>query len=295
MAEEDAAAPVAHKAGSIFTQKAGPLPVWAWAVIALGMWYYFQRKSSTAAGVNQQTDPAGNVGSIDPATGYVYGTPEDLAALASNNATGTSTSSGSTVAGVYQNNNAWARAALNYLIGVGIDPTQASEAIQQYLTSQVLTSQQQADLNLVLTALGPPPDLPGPIGSPVPPVVTPPVTTPPTDTGGGGSGGGSSGGGTTPPGTATTFTSPYTGGEATGVWTGPAADAAAVSPPAGGVYYQGSAYMNPVQQASPVQSTPYVHGVLTYTDSSGRTIQTADTPANRAEIPASGGTITGGY
>jgi hypothetical protein len=288
MAEEDAAAPVAHKAGSIFTQKAGPLPVWAWGLIALGMWYYFQRKSSTAAGVNQQTDPAGNVGSIDPATGYVYGTPEDLAALASNNATGTSTSSGSTVAGVYQNNNAWARAALNYLIGVGIDPTQASEAIQQYLTSQVLTSQQQADLNLVLTALGPPPDLPGPIGSPVPPVVTPPVTTPPTNAGGGGGGGGSGSGGSAAP-----VTPPATA----------APPASQMGNPPGVVYYQqGSppgAPTNPTTAAAlPAQDTRYNYGNLLYTDPARPwlgTIQTADTAANRAEIASSGGTITGGY
>ena len=185
MAEEAAA-----KGGLDFLkQKVGPLPLGVWLVIAVGIWYYLkQKQSSSSAAPNQQTDPAGNVGSIDPSTGYVYGSPEDQAALAANNAGGvgatTTSDSGSTTAGTYADNNAWGRAAINYLVGLGIDPTSANEAVQQYLASQTLTPEQQGDVNLAIQALGPPPDLPGPIGTPVPPV-----------TGGGGSGGGGTGGG----------------------------------------------------------------------------------------------------
>lgn len=37
--------------------------------------------ATTQAASTDQTDPAGNVGQIDPATGYVYGSPEDEQAL----------------------------------------------------------------------------------------------------------------------------------------------------------------------------------------------------------------------
>lgn len=195
MAEEDAPAAAVKHGGSFFTQKAGPLPVWGWAVIAAGIWWYFNKQKAGAAGATgAQTDPAGNVGTIDPATGYVYGTPQDTAGLSANQqgssgATTTDATSGSTVAGKYATNAAWAQAAINYLVGVGIDPSSANEAIQQFLASQQLTAQQQGDVNTAISALGAPPDLPGPIGTPPVPIVTPPdghtsgpVTTPPAGT-----------------------------------------------------------------------------------------------------------------
>lgn len=185
MAEQDAPVAAVHHGGSFFTQKAGPLPVWAWAAIAAGIWWYFNKQKSTSA-TGAQTDPAGNVGTIDPQTGYVYGTPQDTAGLAANNTSNsgtapTDTTSGSTVGGKYATNGAWAQAAINYLVGLGIDPTAANEAIQQFLASQQLTSQQQGDLNMAISALGAPPDLPGPIGTPPKPVVTPPNVPGPPD------------------------------------------------------------------------------------------------------------------
>lgn len=176
----------ASQAGSFLTHKLGPLPMWAWiAAGVVGYLYYENRKtaSTTAtAATNQQTDPAGNIGSIDPATGYVYGTPEDLAALAANNA-GTSSDSGSAGQGattggqMYADNNSWGIAAVNFLVGLGVDATTANQAIQLYLTSQPLTTAQQADVNLAIAKLGPPPSLPGPTTSNPPPVTTPPGGT----------------------------------------------------------------------------------------------------------------------
>jgi hypothetical protein len=45
--------------------------------------------ATTAAAASTATDPAGNVGAIDPATGYVYGSPEDTQMLSSAAGTGT--------------------------------------------------------------------------------------------------------------------------------------------------------------------------------------------------------------
>jgi len=92
------------------TQKAGPLPLYAWLGIGGGLWWYFNKnKTSAAAGTAAGTagttgigtDPAGNVGYIDPATGYVYGSAEDIAALQAQNSANSSggTSGGSTIGG----------------------------------------------------------------------------------------------------------------------------------------------------------------------------------------------------
>ena len=76
----------------------GKVPVWVIAVAAVGAYYWYTKygpgKKNAAAQGTQGTDPAGNTGTIDPATGFVYGSPEDLAVLAG--------SSGTSSAGNYQ-------------------------------------------------------------------------------------------------------------------------------------------------------------------------------------------------
>lgn len=177
MAEEKAVETAAKGGKNVFTQKLGPLPVWVWAIAAVAIFYYVQRNKGAGTTAGQQTDPAGNTGTINPATGYVYGSPEDQAAAGAATGalgTGSSSTSGSTTAGQYQDNTAWANAAINYLVGIGVDPTVANTAIQQFLASQTLTTEQQADVNLAIQRIGAPPDPPSPSNAP-PPVVTPPT------------------------------------------------------------------------------------------------------------------------
>lgn len=86
--------PVSKASGSTFgflgKKVFGKVPVWVIAVAAVGGYYWYTRygpgKSSSAAGATG-TDPAGNTGMIDPATGFVYGSPEDTSALASQGGT----------------------------------------------------------------------------------------------------------------------------------------------------------------------------------------------------------------
>ena len=201
----------------VLKQKAGPLPLWAWLAIGIGAWWYYERQqaASSSTAPNQQTDPAGNVGSIDPATGYVYGTPEDQAALAADDSGSTGdTSAGSSAtsgAQTYADNNSWGIAAVNYLVGLGIDATTANQAVQQYLSSQTLTTAQQGDINLAIGALGPPPTLPGPTASNPNPVTT---------TGTGGTTTTTTGTGTTSTGTTTTKTTGTTTAKTAPVPTG---------------------------------------------------------------------------
>lgn len=169
------------------TRKLGPLPVVAWIGIAIVVWWYVNKKQNGGT-AGSQTDPAGNVGQIDPKTGYVYGSAEDVAAAGqSPSGLGGSSDSGtggSTIAGQYADNDAWAVAAINYLVSIGVDATSANAAIQQFLASQPLTTQQQSEVNLAIQRIGSPPSPPNP-GTSVPPVVNPPgtstqATNPPT-------------------------------------------------------------------------------------------------------------------
>jgi hypothetical protein len=168
MADAPAAAHAAGKDPLKFlTQKVGPLPVFAWAGAAVVIWWYLQKKQgATAATTGGQTDPAGNVGTIDPGTGYVYGSSEDQAALAAGDGTlssGTSAGTNATTgAQKYADNNAWGIAAVNYLVGISINGTLATQAIQAYLNGDTLTTAQQGDVNLAIQAIGAPPVLPSP-------------------------------------------------------------------------------------------------------------------------------------
>jgi hypothetical protein len=177
MAEPDVKPPEGGGIKEALTRKIGPLPAGVWIVIAVAVFYYVSQRNKAGSAGGGQTDPAGNVGTIDPKTGYVYGTAEDAAALGSGSSSlgGSSDSGtgGSTVAGQYADNNAWAIAAINYLVSIGVDATEANTAITQFLASQQLTTQQQADVNLVIQRLGAPPSPPEPGGNTTP-IVNPP-------------------------------------------------------------------------------------------------------------------------
>lgn len=81
----DAPAGTKGKGLEFLKQKVGPLPLGVWLLGGLGVWYYLQRQqaaaSKSAAPAGTATDPAGNTGIIDPLTGYVYDSPQDIAAL----------------------------------------------------------------------------------------------------------------------------------------------------------------------------------------------------------------------
>lgn len=167
MAEEAAAG----KGLDFLKNKVGPLPLGVWMVIGLGVFLYVQHKQAPAAGSKGgATDAAGNTGPIDPASGFVYGSPEDLASLhgviggGSGGGTDTSANGSGNANGAktYTTNADWGRAAVNYLTGLGIDPTVATQSIGQFLSSQTMTDTQQGNVNLAIQALGPPPQLPPP-------------------------------------------------------------------------------------------------------------------------------------
>lgn len=48
------------KTGSGFTRKVGPLPLWGWAVIGFGVYWYISHRTSAASGTGTGTGAAGN-------------------------------------------------------------------------------------------------------------------------------------------------------------------------------------------------------------------------------------------
>jgi Fibronectin type III domain len=115
MAEAEAGSKAAGGALSFLKNKAGPFPLGVWLAGGLGIWYYLKRQQAAststsaagasaapAAGTSQTgfgTDPAGNTGYIDPQTGYVYGSAEDVAALQTESGTLTGAGSSDTSGG----------------------------------------------------------------------------------------------------------------------------------------------------------------------------------------------------
>jgi hypothetical protein len=84
-------APAGKGLGATLQKKVGPFPLGIWLAAGLGIYLYYrhqqsQQSASPAAQQSQTgygTDPAGNTGYIDPQSGYVYGSAEDIAALQS--------------------------------------------------------------------------------------------------------------------------------------------------------------------------------------------------------------------
>ena len=184
----------------------GKLPTWfvlGGVGLVLVLILRNRSSSSTAAAAGTSTDPAGNVGVIDPATGYVYGSPEDTAGLATSAGSSTADTSGTVAGSVgdqvtngppFTSNAAWSQYAVSVLEQSGYDPGTLSAELGLYLAGQGVTSSQQTDINAAIAVAGLPP-VAGANGKP--PAINVVGSTAGGGTGstGGGSSSGSPGGG----------------------------------------------------------------------------------------------------
>lgn len=167
----------------------GPVkkPIAIGAVVGLGglvVIYYYRKNQANqqAASAAQQTAndtaSAADTGTtIDPETGYPYGSPEDQAALASLSYGLLPTQSGyggggypydngqqpPPSGGGFTSNAQWAQAAEQYMGSSGADAIAA--ALGKYITGQPVTSDQQTIIQEAIAAEGFPP-VPGPGGFP---------------------------------------------------------------------------------------------------------------------------------
>lgn len=139
----------------------GGVPVWMIVgVVGVGAGYYILKTRNTKAPAVANTGAPG---------GFVDASGMGSYVPAGNNAGG-STGGGSGTGGNtgFADNNAWASAAINYLVGLGYDAAGVNVAISAYLSGQGLTTQQTAWVNVAIQHLGPPPVLVNPtnVGTP---------------------------------------------------------------------------------------------------------------------------------
>lgn len=147
------------------TKQVGPLPVGAWiAVVGGGLglaWYTNRNKSSSPDMASTGTDPGVGVGGA---------TPGFLPSPAPTPATPDG----------YADNDAWANAAVRYLVANNNNPTASSIAIRKYVDGSSWTAAEDVLIKVALKALGPPPMIP--IGGGAIPAPTTPIPPTPTST-----------------------------------------------------------------------------------------------------------------
>lgn len=143
------------------TNKLGPLPTWAWALIIVGGWWgvhFIQTRGDTSA--------------TTPTTDFSVpqdGSELDLSANESGDAGGVVSSpslpaNGSATPTTIE---AWASIVADWLIGNGAPASVVQSAFAKYIAGGALTAQEQALVNQGVTHFGTPP------GGPVAPVATP--------------------------------------------------------------------------------------------------------------------------
>jgi hypothetical protein len=174
---EPSHAPAPHVKGTLNIPGVGKLPTWAvlgGVGIVIVLIIRNRKSSGAAAAAGTATDPAGNTGVIDPATGYVYGSPQDTAALQTSAAAGTADTSGTTAGTVsgqvsngppFTTNAAWSQYAVSVLEGNGYDPGTLTAELGAYLDGQPVTAAQETDINAAVAVAGYPP-VAGPNGMP---------------------------------------------------------------------------------------------------------------------------------
>lgn len=200
---EPSHAPGPHIKGTVNIPGVGKLPSWfvlGGVGVVVVLIIRNRKSSSAAAAAGTATDPAGNTGVIDPATGYVYGSPQDTAGLQASAGAGTADTSG-TVAGTvggqvsngppFTSNAAWSQYAVSVLQGNGYDPGTLTAELGLYLAGQAVTAAQETDINAAVAVAGYPP-VAGPNGMP-------PAINVSGSKSGGGSGSSGSGSGTPGP------------------------------------------------------------------------------------------------
>ena len=162
----------------------------AGGVAIVGGILYYRHKQATAANTSQVSTS----GEIDPATGFPYGSQDDLNALQGQNNTpivagsGGGSAAGSTTPGIgFPTNAAWTQAVMTALAQTIQDESGLSVALGKYLTGSYIASG-SAEESLVQQAIaveGQPP-VAGPNGYPPAINRNPPASTGGTGTGTGG-------------------------------------------------------------------------------------------------------------
>lgn len=157
MAEGDAVAAGGKSLTTVLGKKVGPLPIAAWVGVggAAGYYIYTTRKKARSGGLGAG-DTSGDTGAGD---GTVSATGSGTYSPVGPSAGGNSTGSGNGGGNTFGDNASWSTAAISYLVGSGYEGVLANQAIQTFLASYPLTTDQQGMVNLAIRKIGPPPEV----------------------------------------------------------------------------------------------------------------------------------------
>lgn len=159
-------------------------------VLLLGIVWYRSKKASGSSSSSTDTTAQTDQSNIDPATGFPYGSPEDVQALQSQQMIGGGfgpvyggggTPGGTTGPGPgsFTDNGQWAQYAEDYLVNtVGQPAADVGNALGKYLTAQPVDTTGKGYINEAIAFAGFPP-VSGPNGNPPGIVDGPPGPPPP--------------------------------------------------------------------------------------------------------------------
>ncbi len=151
---------MAENVGAQLSKKMGPLPVGVWIAVVgagLGIGYFVNRKQSSSDSPPPVQDPGVGAGG----SGWDVVAPPDKPAPAA------------------ETNMTWAIKASNWLIAQGYPVLGSANAVNKYIYSTPLTTEEQAWVNLAVKQFGVPPEPLPPVDQPEKPttdVAPPPVT-----------------------------------------------------------------------------------------------------------------------
>jgi hypothetical protein len=159
-------------------------------VLLLGIvWYRSKKNAGSSSTSSTDTTASTDQSNIDPATGFPYGSPEDVAALQQQQMIGGGfgpvfgggTPGGSTTGpgpGSFTSNGQWAQYAEDYLVNtIGEPAADVGNALGKYVTAQPVDTTGKGYINQAIAFAGFPP-VAGPNGNP-PGIVDGPPGPPP--------------------------------------------------------------------------------------------------------------------
>lgn len=161
---------------SSITKKLGPLPIWAWAAIPAIAYVGYQYFEASRNNTNVPTSDSGTATYSDATGSTDY---NDSLGGSTSGYTVTPSSGIVTTGPASATTNAqWGADVVDALVAAGINATQATNSIADYLSGKTLTTSEAATVNTALSTYGSPPEGLLPVNvAPVPTQTTTPKTT----------------------------------------------------------------------------------------------------------------------
>lgn len=135
-----------HNLKGKLTAKVGPLPAYAWAIVAVGAYLIFAYFRKHGSGSSAQVVADSPTAFVNPETGIVPVGDGSIGTPASGTGTGT-----------VATNTSWSTMAANALFG-SFSPSAVEQALSDFLAGNTLTSGEQPIIDKALKMFGSPPE-----------------------------------------------------------------------------------------------------------------------------------------